>query len=127
MQDMTGWHILIVEDEPDGQEVIAELLGHFHVTNNVASTAEEALELLSHEQYTAAIIDLGLPGMDGLTLLKTIRENPDTATLPCIAFTAFHSSLVKKQAIEMGCNAYLTKPLNDSHFMQELGRVIESV
>jgi CheY-like chemotaxis protein len=124
MQDMTAWRILIVEDEPDGQEVVAELLGHFNVSHNVAGTAEEALELLAQEQYTAAIIDLALPGMDGLTLLKTIRENPDTADLPCVAFTAYHSSLVKKQAIESGCNGYLTKPLNDHSFMQELERVI---
>jgi CheY-like chemotaxis protein len=126
MSNPTDWSILVVEDEPDGQEVVAAILGHFNISTHVVGTAEEALDLLSQQRYTAAIIDLALPHMDGLELLKTIRSIPDLVDLPCIAYTAFHSSLVKKQALEAGCNAYLTKPLDDRHFVNELNRVIAS-
>jgi CheY-like chemotaxis protein len=121
-----GWHILIVEDEPDGQEVMAGLLGQFKIAADAVGTAEEALDRLSQYDYTAAVIDLELPRMDGLALLKAIRNNPTTANLPCIVCTAYHSSLVKRQAIEAGCNAYLTKPLDDQFFVNEIGRAITS-
>jgi CheY-like chemotaxis protein len=118
------WHILIVEDEPDGQEVIAGLLGQFDIAADAVGTAEEALDRLTRQSYTAAIIDLALPRMDGLALLKAIRNNPMTASLPCIVCTAYHSSLVKRQAIEAGCTAYLTKPLDDHFFVKEIDKAI---
>lgn len=124
MLNTTNWRILIVEDEPDGQEVAAGILGNFNIATDVVGTAEDALQLLAQQTYTAAIIDLALPYMDGLALLRTIRSNPTTTDLPCVAYTAYHSSLVKKQALEAGCNAYLTKPVDDQHLVTELTRVI---
>ncbi len=124
MPNLSKWRILIVEDEPDGQEVAAEMLSHFNIVTDVAGTAEEALEMLDQQHYSAAIIDLALPRMDGLELLRMIRNNPSMLYLPCIVYTAFHSSLVKKQALEAGCNAYLTKPVDDKRFFTELSRII---
>src|SRR5215470_429952 len=117
---MGDWSILVVEDEPDAQEVMAEMLGHFEIEAELVGSAEEALSLLAERQYTAAVIDLALPGMDGLALMRTMRSNPQTADLPCVAVTAYHSSLVKKQALEAGCNAYMSKPLDDNHLLEEL-------
>jgi CheY-like chemotaxis protein len=125
MGNTADWRILIVEDEPDGQEVAVELLSHFDIQTDVAGTAEEALVLLNQNQYSAAIIDLALPGMDGLELIRLIRSNPSISNLPCITYTAYHSSLVKKQAFEAGCNAYLSKPVDDKRFVTELSRIIE--
>src|SRR5690349_13208380 len=118
------WSILAVEDEPDGQEVVAGLLGHFGVQVEVASSAEEALQYLDQRSYHAVIVDLALPGMDGLTLLTTIRSHPSTAHLPCVVITAYHSSLVKKQALDAGCNGYITKPLQDNTLFHELSRIL---
>lgn len=121
---MQNWHILVVEDEADGQEVVAELLSHFHISSDAAPTAEEALNLLANKAYTAAIIDLALPGMDGWELLQAIRGNPKLANLPCIAITAYHTSVVRQQAIEAGFDAYFPKPLDDTSFVREVSRVI---
>jgi CheY-like chemotaxis protein len=118
------WHILIVEDEPDGQEVMVGLLNEFDIAAEAVGTAEEALDRLSQQAYTAAVIDLALPSMDGLALLQAIRKNPSTANLPCIVCTAYHSSLVKRQAIEAGCDAYLPKPLDNHFFIKEIGKAI---
>jgi CheY-like chemotaxis protein len=124
MSNLSNWRVLVVEDEPDGQEVSVEMLTSFGIATDVVGTAEEALDLLEQQEYTAAIIDLALPFMDGLTLLKTIRKNPVICNLPCVAYTAYHSSLVKKQALEMGCNVYLTKPVDYQRVVNELSRIV---
>lgn len=122
--DVSDWIVLAVEDEPDGQEVVIGLLAHFGVQVDVVSSAEEALHFLSERSYHAVILDLALPGMDGLTLLNTIRSNEFTSAIPCLVITAYYSSLVKKQAFEAGCDAYLTKPLQENDLYRELSRLL---
>lgn len=124
MNDTQNWSILVVEDEPDGQEVVAAMLSYFNIASESVATAEEALEVIKHKDYTGIIIDLALPGMDGWTLLGEIRGSARTAKLPCIAITAYHSSAVRQQSIEAGFDAYFAKPLEDTVFVRELSRVI---
>ena len=117
-------HILVVEDEIDAQEIVTGLLGYFDITTEVVGSGEEAWQLLSQHTYAAVVIDLGLPGIDGLSLLRNIRANTATASLPCMIVTAYNTSLVKKQSTEAGCNAYLAKPLEQQYFVQELIRIM---
>ncbi len=124
-QAINEWHILVVEDEQDGREIAATLLSHFGITTDLASTAEQALDLLDQKQYTAAVIDLMLPGMDGLTLSRMMRGNAKTADLPSMAVTAHQSSTIKKQAFEAGYDGYYPKPLDYDGFIQELTRVCQ--
>ncbi len=124
MSAVTEWSILVVEDEPDGQEVVSSLLGNFNISTETAFTAEAALNLLDHTKFTGAVIDLNLPGMDGLSLVKRIRENPATAMIPCVAITAFHTSQVRQQAIAAGFNAYFSKPVEEISFVRELQHLI---
>ena len=116
--------ILVVEDEPDGQEVVAELLQRHNLITDRAYSAEEALVFLVQNTYAGAVIDLALPGMDGWGLLRTIRSTPACADLPCIAVTAFHTSKVRQQAIASGFNAYFPKPLDPEGFVRDLSRVM---
>lgn len=122
---MNNSHILVVEDEQDGREIAESLLGHFGIKTDVASTAEEALKLLATNHYTAAVIDLMLPGMDGLQLARAIRGNPQTAALPCIAITAYHSGTMRRQAGEAGYDGFYPKPLDYSGFIEELNRICQ--
>jgi len=124
MVDIAQWSILVVEDEVDGQEVVASLLSHFNITTDTAFTAEEALKLLNQKNYTGIVIDLALPGMDGLSFVKRIRDNPATAHMPCVAITAFHSSQGRQQAIAAGFNGYFPKPLEEMAFVRELQYLI---
>ena len=121
---MSEWTALVVEDEPDGQLVVAGILELFNVATDAVGTAEDALRALAEHQYQVAIIDLALPGMDGLELVRTIRQNPATANLPCVAITAYHTSSVKQQAIDSGFNAYFAKPIDDTIFVRELNRIV---
>jgi CheY-like chemotaxis protein len=117
-------NILVVEDEVDAQEIVRSLLEYSNLSTDVVGTAEEACKRLDQQRYQAIIIDLGLPGMDGLNLLKTIRANDATAGLPCMIITAYDSSLVKKQALDAGSDAYLAKPLEQAYFLQEVQRIM---
>lgn len=123
---MNDWRILVVEDEYDGQQVVSRILKYMGIQADVAGTAEEALDLMAGQEYTAAIIDLALPGIDGLQLLSQIRSNAATAHMPCVMMTAYHSSQVKKQALDAGFNAYFPKPIDDTTFIRELERLLNA-
>jgi CheY-like chemotaxis protein len=116
--------ILVVEDEADAQEIVARLLGFIDRMVEVVPTAEDALVLLKQNHYDGALVDLALPEMDGLTLLRLIRDNPVTEKMPLIAYTAHHSARVRKEAMDLGCDSYLTKPFNEDIFIQEVLRVM---
>lgn len=124
MTDLSKWRVLVVEDEPDGQDVVAQLLDIYKISTDATGTAEEALTWLEQTAYTAAIIDLNLPGMDGIELVRQIRAHEVLGSLPCIAITAYHTSAVKQQAVASGYDAYFAKPLDDTAFVRELERIV---
>ncbi len=122
----SDWNILVVEDEPDGQLVVSGILGYFNINVATVGTAEEAFAMLQEYPVTAAVIDLNLPGMDGIMLTRQIRGTPELQNLPCVAITAYHTSSVKAQAIAAGFDAYFPKPLDDTAFVRELERLLEA-
>lgn len=119
--------VLIVEDDPDGQEVMAGLLGLSGFAVRIAGSAEIALQMLTETEFAAAVIDVALPGMDGLALLQQMRDSPTVANLPCIILTAYHSSQVKKEALEKGCNVFLTKPVVEAHLLYEIDQLVTAM
>lgn len=116
--------VLVVEDDADGQELIARMLFRAGITVEVVGTAEDALQVLSADEHATIIIDLALPGMDGFALLAHIRQKPDIASLPCVAITAFHTPTLKQQVMQAGFNAYFAKPLDDRRFIMTLGELL---
>ena len=121
---MANWNVLVVEDDPDGQEVVARILSHHNITVDIAGTGEEALTLLEQNTYSIAVIDLALPNIDGWRLLETIRKSPVLMEMPCVAVTAFHSAEVAVKAIKVGFAAYFPKPLDTTSFVRELRRFV---
>jgi CheY-like chemotaxis protein len=119
------WRILVIEDDKDGQEVVARMLNHHRIPMDVVYTAEEGLELLTRNRYTGVITDLSLPGMDGWNFLATMQITPYVSELPCVAITAYHSSDIAVKAIEAGFAAYFPKPLVPASFVQDLRKVLQ--
>src|SRR5260221_9983880 len=113
---MTDWRVLVVEDDPDGQEVVSRILRHHKIANDVAPDGETAVEMLAKTRYTALVVDLALPNIDGWQLLDIIKNSPDSAQTPCIAVTAYHSTDVAVKAIQAGFAAYFPKPLDATSF-----------
>jgi len=124
MSDQT--RILVVEDDPDGQAVVAHVLDFLHYPIDIAGDADQAIAYLSQNsgEYRAAIIDLALPGRDGWDLLGEIKGTPETAELPCIAVTAFHTSKTREDALTAVFIAYFSKPLEASSFARELEAIV---
>jgi CheY-like chemotaxis protein len=120
MIDLSSWHVLVVEDEADAQEVVCMVLQGHGAQVSTAFTGEEALEMLNARPPTVAVIDLALPNMDGWELLKAMRADPDLVNVPAVAMTAYHSTNVAKEAIAAGFAAYFPKPINSHTFAKDL-------
>jgi len=117
---MNNWRVLVVEDDPDGQQVVSRILRHHNIIVDIAPNADEALKLLSEQTYSLAILDLNLPMITGWELLETIRNTPLTESLPCVAVTAFHSPELGQKALKAGFTGYLPKPLEVTSLMNDL-------
>lgn len=125
MAGIADWRVLIVEDEQDSMDVVQEILSHYNIKTYGAYSAEEALEIVLQVNPTLAILDLALPMMDGWGLLAALRNNPETAHIPAVAVTAYHSANVAQQAIQAGFDAYFSKPIEATSFVRELERIVE--
>ena len=117
---MYEFPFLIVEDEPDGQELVSRMLQVAGVSVEVAGDGETGWQMLQSNTYTAAVIDLALPGMDGIQLLSHIRASDTLNSLPCVAITAYHTPELKQQALEAGFDSYFAKPLDRTIFLEAL-------
>jgi CheY-like chemotaxis protein len=116
--------ILVVEDEPDGQELVTRMLAQTNVEVKIADDAEQAWPLLMSNRFAAVVVDLALPGIDGFQLLRAMRNEPALAHVPCLAITAFHSPELKRQALQEGFDAYFQKPLDRNRLVEALESVL---
>ncbi len=123
---MYEFPFLIVEDEPDGQELVSRMLQVAGVSVDVAGDGETGWQLLQSNTYTAAVIDLALPGMDGIQLLDHIRSSDSLSSLPCVAITAYHTPELKQQALEAGFDSYFAKPLDRTIFLEALFNLLNN-
>jgi CheY-like chemotaxis protein len=118
--------ILIVDDDADGQILFSHMLQLVGLEVEGVPSAEQAMRHLDKFKYDAIIIDLMLPGIDGLELLKVIRRNPHTVRLLCLAVTAFDSPHIRKRALEVGFDGYFVKPVDPIQFPQDLLALLQS-
>ena len=116
--------MLVVDDEPDARQIINQLLRFHAIACDTVADAEVAVQMLASGHYDAVVIDLALPVMHGWELVRQIRSNPETAALRCIAITAYHTSMIRHEAFEMGFSAYFPKPLDEYNFVHELLRLM---
>jgi len=123
---MAGEKILIVEDNPMNMELATALLeasGFFVID---AVTAEEGIKLARVEFPDLILMDISLPGMDGLEATGVLKQDPTTKDIPVIAMTAHAMKGDKEEALAAGCAGYITKPINTREFPKEIARFIES-
>ncbi|MBY0546192.1 MAG: response regulator [Candidatus Obscuribacterales bacterium] len=111
---MTIATILAVEDNPTHQYVIKRLCELFEYDVHIVSSAEEALSAVGIAKYAAVLMDLSLPGVDGLECARKIRAEEQNrgqqSAIPIIALTASSETEDKSSCIQAGMNDYLSKP-----------------
>ncbi|NDJ33667.1 MAG: response regulator [Chloroflexi bacterium] len=118
------WRILIVEDETDTAQVVSTILEHHVVEVHHAADGTECLEKLSALQPTLVIMDLAMPQLNGWDTLIEIRANPDTAHIPVVALTAYHSMQVARDAAAAGFDGFFMKPVSAGSFVTDLGDLL---
>jgi CheY-like chemotaxis protein len=120
--------VLLVEDHPLNLKLMRDILEiQFHVVE--AWSAEVALEKLESVHPDLILMDIQLPGMDGLTLMRRLKRDPMYSDVPIIALSAHAMSRDKEQARAAGCVDYITKPITDDPFtlLERITRALPTV
>jgi CheY-like chemotaxis protein len=107
--------ILLVEDHPMNRKLVRDIL-LFQFDVEEAVSAEAALNLLQSQRPDLILMDIQLPGMDGLTLTRQLKTDPQTTDIPIVALSAHAMSRDIELAREAGCVDYITKPITDDPF-----------
>jgi DNA-binding response OmpR family regulator len=109
--------VLVVEDEPHIRDLVALHLGLEGWTADVVGDGLEALERLRQNGYDLVILDIMLPGLDGLTLLKALRRESRNTDVPVLLLTARREESDKVLGLESGADDYLAKPFGVRELM----------
>ena len=118
---MAGIKILVVEDNDMQSKLVSFLLQEAGHTVQIAASAEEALEVLRSFSPHLILMDLQLPGMDGLELTRVLRLAPVQATTAIIALTAYTDPSDLERAREAGCDGKISKPIDTATFARQVG------
>lgn len=116
--------VLVVEDNPQNRKLATLVMRSEGYEVDAAVDAEEAQVRIAARQPDLVLMDLGLPGMDGLTLTRQLRNEAATRDLRIIALTAFAMRGDEDKALEAGCDAYVTKPFEMAHLAQCVADVL---
>jgi len=111
-QSQTQARLLVVDDIANNRDMLSRLFRRRGYEVAEAATGRAALELISKQHFHAVLLDVLMPEMDGLEVLRRIRATHSPATLPVIMVTALARSKDVVQALELGANDYITKPLD---------------
>jgi two-component system cell cycle response regulator DivK len=121
---LAGKRILVIEDNEQNLELVEFLLDEAGATVLAAADADEAREALAQEQPDLILMDMQLPGTDGLSLVSEIRRRPEIRQIPIVALTAHAMRGDRERFLAGGCDGYLAKPINVVTFVQDLSSLL---
>lgn len=104
--------ILVVDDNPTNLKLATSILAHEGFEVYEAADAEEAQIVISETLPDLILMDIALPGMDGLTLTRQLKADEATRRIVVVALTAFAMIGDDARALEAGCDGYITKPID---------------
>jgi CheY-like chemotaxis protein len=104
--------ILVVEDNETNQMLAQTVLQRDGYRVAIAGSSEEARQLLGSERPALILMDLQLPGQDGLSLTRSLKADPTTMGIPIVAMTAHAMLGDADQALQAGCVGYIPKPID---------------
>lgn len=110
--------ILVVDDHSVSQRILSHTLKKSGYDTVVAGSGKEALQCFQQQSFDLMICDINMPEMDGITLLRQLREDDHYATLPVIMLTASGQDDDRESAISAGADAFLTKPTSSGDLLR---------
>lgn len=116
--------ILVVEDFEDSRFMMRRLLEMAGYSVVEASDGEQAVELAVQERPALILMDLSLPKLDGLAATRTIRQHKTMGKVPIIAVSAHDAPESRIEALEAGCDEYVTKPIDFDQLDRLLKRLL---
>ena len=115
---MLGERVLIVEDNGKNMKLVRDVLQATGYSTLEATTGEEAIELSLSQAPALVLMDVQLPGIDGVEALERLRQNERTASIPVLALTAQAMSGDRERFLEAGFDGYLSKPIDVAELIQ---------
>lgn len=117
-------NILIIEDNPSHLKLAHHVLSAAGYQVNGIEATTRAFEAIKADKPNLILLDLELPGMNGLAFMKLLKANPETADIPIVAVTAYPERYPRSEAMEAGCAGYVVKPINTRTLPGQLGELI---
>jgi len=123
---MADKKILLVEDNPVNRRLAEFLLRSQGYQVRAATNAQEAFDTIKAERPDLILMDVQLPGMDGLEATRKLKAEPTTRDIPVVAVTSYAMKGDREKALAAGCSGYITKPIDKDTFVQEVATVLAS-
>lgn len=120
--DNAARRVLIIEDNTDARETLKSLLEAYGYAVEVAATGEEGLARLLSLTPDVAIVDIGLPGLDGFEIARRARAQPSGRAVKLVALSGYSGADTEQKAVQAGFDLHLVKPVN----VAELPRIMKT-
>ncbi len=116
--------VLVIEDNEMNMKLVRALLqiGQYNMIE--AGDAESGIQLARARKPDLILMDVHLPGMDGLSATRIIKEDPVLKHIPVIALTSYAMQGDAKKAMQAGCDGYITKPIDTRGFLNTIRKII---
>ena len=121
---MSGARILVVDDNATNTKLLAFILTTRGYEVRTAAEADGALVAIAEFRPALVLMDIQLPGMDGLTLTRLIKSNPATRDIAIVAVTAAAMKGDDERARAAGCDGYITKPIDVRDLAEQVRRLL---
>ena len=115
---MADRHVLVVEDNEKNMKLLRDVLQATGYRTLEATTGEDAVELALSRETALVLMDVQLPGIDGIEALARLRRDERTASIPVLAVTAQAMSGDRERFLEVGFDGYLSKPIDVDELIQ---------
>jgi CheY-like chemotaxis protein len=112
--------ILVVEDNEKNMYLISFIIGKMGHEVIQARTGEEGVDCAARERYDLILMDIQLPGIDGLETTQRIRAGGANTGVPIVAVTSYAMTGDRERLLAAGCNGYIEKPINPETIMEEI-------
>ena len=117
--------ILVVDDNPTNLKLVSDLLEWSAYEILKAPDAEQALEAIRKSPPDLILMDIALPGMDGLTLTRKLKADEATKHICIVALTAFAMNGDEQKAFDAGCDGYISKPIDTRKLPQQVALLLK--
>lgn len=121
---MAAKKVLIIEDNKLNLKLVVALLKLANYQVIEAGDAEKGLDLAQEHLPNLILMDIQLPGIDGLSATRLIKQDPKIKDVPVVALTSYAMEGDEQKAMEAGCDGYIPKPINTRSFLETLMQYI---